>query len=106
MRRGLLTVALFFSACAVAAAEDYCGQLQGAGLEGRLVTVNLTGADGRNMLEGRLAAVRPGIVVLELSGARAFVNCANVTSLVVAQTAARQGALPDTIERIWKAFGD
>ncbi len=106
MKAGLMALAWWLSCCTVAAAEDYCAQLQGEGLEGRLVTINITGGTGKAYIEGRLFAVKPGVLVLELSGSRAYVNCANISSLVVAGTGAQSGDLSDTIGQIWKAFGD
>ena len=106
MKTWVLALVCVFSACTAASAEDYCAQLQGAGLEGRLITVNTTHGSGQHVLEGRLLTVKPGILVLQLSGSRAFVNCANVYSLVVAEPVGQQGVLSDTIEKMWKAFGD
>ena len=105
--RGMLLVLIGgLAVCPIVSAEDYCAQLQGAGLEGRLVTVHTGDQSGKGYLEGRLVTARPGILVLELSGSRTFINCDKVTSVVVAGTTGTRAPIPDTIESIWRAFGD
>lgn len=87
-------------------AEEFCAQLQTAGLEGRLVKVTLGKGTSRETVEGRMITARPGILVLQLSGSRSYINCAKVTALIVAEAAVQQAPLTDTIESIWKSFGE
>ena len=87
-------------------AEEFCAQLQTAGLEGRLVKVALGEGASRETIEGRMITVRPGILVLQLVGSRSYINCAKVRGLVVAEAAVQQTPLTNTIESIWKSFGE
>ena len=91
---------------APAQAEEFCAQLQTAGLEGRLVKVTLGEGTSRETIEGRMITARPGILVIQLSGSRSYVNCAKVRALVVAEAAMQQAPLTNTIESIWKSFGE
>lgn len=91
---------------APAQAEEFCAQLQTSGLEGRLVKVALGEGSSREIIEGRMITARPGILVLQLSGSRSYINCAKVRTLVVAEAAVQQAPLADTIESIWKSFGE
>ena len=91
---------------APAQAEEFCAQLQTAGLEGRLVKVTLGEGTSRETIEGRMVTARPGILILQLSGSRSYVNCAKVRTLVVAEAAMQRAPLTDTIESIWKSFGE
>ena len=87
-------------------AEEFCAQLQTAGLEGRLVKITLDKGASRETIEGRMITARPGILVLQLSGSRSYINCAKMSVLVVAEAATQQAPLTDTIESIWKSFGE
>ena len=111
MKQLALTGLVWLFCSSVASAEDYCSQLQGVLLEGQRISVEIeANGTAARVLEGRVLAVRPQVLALQVGQSRVYLNCRTVRAVTMTQTTQAipgQGApLADTINRVWKAFGE
>ena len=88
MKKTMLAVLAFFfcgPCIAVMASETYCEELNDVGLKGKDVTVIPDVLSERNFVRGVVVSVSQRTLVVQTSGSRAYVNCAHIHSVFVAE---------------------